>query len=47
MVVDQSAKGLALDAGIMLTYRHFSFMTGISAISFKTLSAEVGIGFFF
>ncbi len=47
MVVDQSAKGLALDAGIVLTNRQLSFMTGISAISFKTLSAEVGIGFSF
>ena len=46
-VQDLAAKGLTLDAGIILTFSHFSILAGASTIAFRTLSAEVGLGLLF
>lgn len=46
-VQDLAAKGLALDAGIILSFSHFSIMAGASSIAFRTVSAEVGLGLSF
>lgn len=46
-VRDRAAKGLAVDAGIILTFNRFSILAGASGIGFRTLSAEVGLGLLF
>ena len=46
-VQDLAAKGLAMDAGIIFSFGHFSILAGASSIAFRTLSAEVGLGLLF
>ena len=46
-VRDRAAKGLAVDAGIILTFNRFSILAGASGIAFRTLSAELGLGLIF
>ena len=46
-VSDYSAKGLCVDSGIIFSKGHFSASAGISTISLKAESLEIGIGISF
>ena len=46
-VADKSVNGVLLDAGIMAFYGRWAFLAGVSAINFKTPSAQLGLGFCF
>lgn len=46
-VRDKHARGLAVDAGVLLSYGHFLLMAGVSATGFRPVTAEVGAGCFF
>ena len=46
-VDDYSAKGICADAGIIFTKSYFQASTGISAISLKNPTLEIGLGFRF
>ena len=46
-VSDYSAKGLCVDSGIIFSKGHFSASVGISTISLKAASLEIGIGISF
>ena len=46
-VQDRSVSGMALDAGVLYSWRHLSLMAGVSAIGFKTVCAELGVGYCF
>lgn len=43
-VDDLSYKGMACDAGIILSRNRFAFSAGVSTISFKTVSMNIGLG---
>ncbi|MBR5176754.1 MAG: hypothetical protein IKW89_12615 [Bacteroidales bacterium] len=43
-VEDYSAKGICADAGILFTISHFQASTGISTISLKNPTLEIGLG---
>ena len=47
VVRDRSLSSVAADAGLVLTWKHWSAMAGASTIGFKTLSAELGAGYRF
>ena len=36
-----------LDAGALFSWRRLSLMAGVSAIGFKTVCAELGVGYCF
>ena len=43
-VKDRSSSGLALDGGLLLSWKHLSFQLGVSTIHFSAPAAEVGLG---
>ena len=47
VVRDRSLSNVAVDAGLILTWKHWSVMAGASTIGFQTLSAELGVGYRF
>ena len=46
-VLDLSARGLAAEAGVRVPLGHFLLMAGASTIGFRSINAEVGIGWYF
>ena len=46
-VQDRSVSGVAVDAGVLFSWRHLSLMAGVSAVGFKSVCAELGIGCLF
>ena len=46
-VLDKKARGLAVDAGVLLSYGQFLLMAGVSATRFRRVTAEVGAGYVF
>ena len=46
-VRDRSVSGVALDAGALFSWRHLSLLAGVSLVGFKSVCAEVGIGYRF
>ena len=46
-VCDKSSKGIAADAGMLISIGHLSLMAGISTICFTHLNAEIGVGITF
>ena len=46
-VQDRSASGVAVDAGLVFNWQHLSVMAGVSAIGFKSVFAELGVGYRF
>lgn len=43
-VSDFSFRGLAVEAGLLFSYRRMAFSAGLSTISFKTASFTIGVG---
>lgn len=46
-VSDLSAQGFCADAGVVISVGHLSILAGVSTICFRTLSADVGLGWRF
>lgn len=46
-VQDLSARGVAVDFGVMVPIGHLSLLAGVSSIGFRSVSAEIGIGWSF
>lgn len=46
-VQDLSARGLAVDFGVMVPVGHLTLMAGVSSIEFRSVSAEIGLGWSF
>lgn len=42
-----TAGGLAVDAGVLLSFGQFLLMAGVSATRFRRVTAEVGAGYVF
>lgn len=47
MVSDWSHKGIAAEAGLVVSFRHLAISAGISSVFFKTASFVCGLGFCF
>ena len=43
-VQDLSARGVAVDFGVMVPIGHLSLLAGVSSIGFRSVSAEIGLG---
>lgn len=46
-VSDLSPAGLSTEAGLLFDFRHFTLMAGVSTVSFRTISLELGAGYNF
>ena len=46
-VKDKSFKGLMVESGVILTVWKIAIMTGVSSVSFSSLSPAVGVGVYF
>ncbi len=46
-VSDLSFKGVSVDAGCLVDLGHLTLMTGVSAVSFRSFSFDLGLGFLF
>lgn len=43
-VADLSPKGVAAEAGLLFDFGHFSLFSGVSTISFRSISLDLGVG---
>ena len=43
-VQDRSTAGVAVDVGVLFTWKHFTALAGISTIGMRHVAGEVGVG---